>query len=75
MSGAAVRTVVTGLGVAAPNGCGTDTYWASARKGISGIGRISRFDPAQYPARLAGRSTTSSPRTICRGGCCHRPTG
>ncbi|WP_330290077.1 ketosynthase chain-length factor [Streptomyces sp. NBC_00576] len=54
MSGAAVRTVVTGLGVAAPNGCGTDTYWASARKGISGIGRISRFDPAQYPARLAG---------------------
>ncbi|MGW0555394.1 ketosynthase chain-length factor [Streptomyces sp. NPDC002926] len=54
MSGAAVRTVVTGLGVAAPNGCGTDTYWAAARKGISGIGRISRFDPAQYPARLAG---------------------
>ncbi|MGW0499656.1 ketosynthase chain-length factor [Streptomyces sp. NPDC003007] len=54
MSGAAVRTVVTGLGVAAPNGCGTDAYWAAARKGVSGIGRISRFDPAQYPAQLAG---------------------
>ncbi|MCP3821453.1 ketosynthase chain-length factor [Streptomyces sp. A3M-1-3] len=54
MSGAAVRTVVTGLGVAAPNGCGTETYWAAARKGVSGIGRISRFDPAQYPAQLAG---------------------
>ncbi|MEU9310336.1 ketosynthase chain-length factor [Streptomyces sp. NPDC048256] len=54
MSDTAVRTVVTGLGVAAPNGCGTDTYWAAVRKGISGIGRVSRFDPAQYPARLAG---------------------
>ncbi|MGW0702218.1 ketosynthase chain-length factor [Streptomyces sp. NPDC002867] len=54
MSDAAVRTVVTGLSVAAPNGCGTDTYWAAARKGVSGIGRVSRFDPTQYPARLAG---------------------
>nr|APD71655.1 type II polyketide synthase 1 [Streptomyces sp.] len=54
MSAATVRTVVTGLGVAAPNGCGTDTYWTAVRKGVSGIGRISRFDPAQYPARLAG---------------------
>ncbi|HZX36758.1 MAG TPA: ketosynthase chain-length factor [Streptomyces sp.] len=54
MSDAAVRTVVTGLGVAAPNGCGTDTYWAATRKGISGIGRVSRFDPTQYPSRLAG---------------------
>ncbi|MFI6037292.1 ketosynthase chain-length factor [Streptomyces sp. NPDC051315] len=54
MSDAAVRTVVTGLGVAAPNGCGSDEYWAAVRKGISGIGRVSRFDPAQYPARLAG---------------------
>ncbi|RLK53969.1 ketosynthase chain-length factor [Actinokineospora cianjurensis] len=54
MSAAAVRTVVTGLGVAAPNGCGVDTYWAAARDGVSGIGRVSRFDPARYPARLAG---------------------
>ncbi|OKI62001.1 ketosynthase chain-length factor [Streptomyces sp. MJM1172] len=56
MSATAVkgRAVVTGLGVAAPNGCGTEAYWAAARKGISGIGRVSRFDPEQYPARLAG---------------------
>jgi minimal PKS chain-length factor (CLF/KS beta) len=54
MSGGAARTVVTGLGVAAPNGCGAQAYWTAVRKGVSGIGRISRFDPAQYPARLAG---------------------
>lgn len=55
MSGTAVRTVITGLGVAAPNGCGAETYWAAIRKGTSGIGRVSRFDPAQYPAQLAGQ--------------------
>jgi minimal PKS chain-length factor (CLF/KS beta) len=54
VSATPVRAVVTGLGVAAPNGCGTEAYWAATRKGISGIGRISRFDPAQYPAQLAG---------------------
>ncbi|HSV65548.1 MAG TPA: ketosynthase chain-length factor [Mycobacteriales bacterium] len=51
MTGAAV---VTGIGVAAPNGLGTEDFWAATLAGRSGIGRISRFDPAGYPARLAG---------------------
>lgn len=46
--------VVTGLGVTAPNGLGTEDYWAATRSGKSGIGRITRFDPSQYPSRLAG---------------------
>ncbi|HEY5834820.1 ketosynthase chain-length factor [Streptomyces sp.] len=46
--------VVTGLGVAAPNGLGTRDYWAATLEGESGIGRITRFDPEPYPARLAG---------------------
>ncbi|MEU8589965.1 ketosynthase chain-length factor [Streptomyces sp. NPDC048664] len=54
MTGSDVKTVVTGLGVAAPNGCGKDAYWAATRKGVSGIGHVTRFDPARYPARLAG---------------------
>ncbi|MEU6195321.1 ketosynthase chain-length factor [Streptomyces sp. NPDC047061] len=48
------RTVVTGLGIAAPNGLGTADYWAAARAGKSGIGRITRFEPSGYPAKLAG---------------------
>ncbi|HKS47314.1 MAG TPA: ketosynthase chain-length factor [Amycolatopsis sp.] len=48
------RVVVTGLGVAAPNGLGSDDYWAAVLGGVSGIGRITRFDPTPYPARLAG---------------------
>lgn len=46
--------VVTGLGVTAPNGLGTDEYWDATCAGKSGIGEITRFDPAGYPARFAG---------------------
>jgi act minimal PKS chain-length factor (CLF/KS beta) len=48
------RTVVTGIGVAAPNGLGTQAFWSATLAGRSGIGRIARFDPAGYPAVLAG---------------------
>jgi act minimal PKS chain-length factor (CLF/KS beta) len=46
--------VVTGLGVVAPNGLGTQDYWSATLSGKHGIGRITRFDPAAYPSRLAG---------------------
>lgn len=46
--------VVTGLGVTAPTGLGLEAYWAATLAGHNAIGRITRFDPAGYPARLAG---------------------
>ncbi|MHC0431217.1 ketosynthase chain-length factor [Streptomyces sp. O3] len=55
MSTATPRTVVTGLGVAAPNGLGAADYWAATRSGKSGIARVTRFDPSGYPAKLAGQ--------------------
>lgn len=48
------RTVVTGIGVLAPNGIGTQSYWDSLLTGRTGIGRLTRFDPSGYPATLAG---------------------
>ncbi|GLX05369.1 ketosynthase chain-length factor [Microbispora sp. NBRC 16548] len=48
------RTVVTGIGVAAPNGVGLDTHWSSTLRGENAIRRITRFDPSPYPIRLAG---------------------
>ena len=48
------RAVITGVGVVAPNGIGNDAWWEATRAGKSGIGRISHFDPSQYPAQLAG---------------------
>jgi minimal PKS chain-length factor (CLF/KS beta) len=48
------RAVITGIGVVAPGGIGNDAWWSSARAGNSAIRRITRFDPSQYPAQLAG---------------------
>ena len=47
-------TVVTGIGVTAPNGLSTDAYWSATLRGETGIGPLTRFDPQQYPVRLAG---------------------
>jgi act minimal PKS chain-length factor (CLF/KS beta) len=46
--------VVTGVGVTAPNGLGTDDFWDATRHGRGGIGPVTRFDPSSYPATLAG---------------------
>lgn len=49
-------TVVTGMGVAAPNGVGTEDYWQATLAGQSGIGGIRLFDASPYPVRLAGET-------------------
>jgi minimal PKS chain-length factor (CLF/KS beta) len=48
------RIVLTGLGVVAPNGIGTEAYWKATREGSCAIKRISRFDPSLYATQLAG---------------------
>ncbi|MGW0117211.1 ketosynthase chain-length factor [Streptomyces sp. NPDC003327] len=48
------KVVVTGIGVVSPNGFGAEEYWDATRASKSGIGRIERFDPEQYPSKLAG---------------------
>lgn len=46
--------VVTGLGVIAPSGTGTEAYWSATLSGKNAIGEISRFDASSYPVSLAG---------------------
>jgi 3-oxoacyl-(acyl-carrier-protein) synthase len=48
------RAVITGVGVVAPNGVGTESWWKATTAGESGIAEIKRFDPAKYATRLAG---------------------
>jgi 3-oxoacyl-[acyl-carrier-protein] synthase II len=52
--GAKRRVVVTGLGVITPLGTGVDKTWKAICAGQSGIGRITKFDPAGYDAQIAG---------------------
>ncbi|WP_438486731.1 beta-ketoacyl synthase N-terminal-like domain-containing protein [Streptomyces sp. S186] len=46
--------VITGIGVAAPNGLTTAAWWDATLRGVSGIRPLTRFDAARYPVRLAG---------------------
>ncbi|AZM55056.1 ketosynthase chain-length factor [Streptomyces sp. WAC 01529] len=46
--------VVTGIGVTAPNGLGTEAWWRATLAGVSGIRPPARFDASGYPAKLAG---------------------
>ncbi len=46
--------VVTGLGILACNGIGREAYWDAVRNGRSGIRRIERFDPSEFPCQIAG---------------------
>lgn len=48
------RAVVTGIGVMAPNGLGTEAWWAAVLHGESGIRPVTRFDATGYPVQLAG---------------------
>jgi len=48
------RVVVTGLGVVAPNGIGTDTFWENLVAGVTGIDRITRFDAGRHDSKIAG---------------------
>ncbi|GAA3081981.1 hypothetical protein GCM10020000_79900 [Streptomyces olivoverticillatus] len=55
------RIVVTGLGVVAPNGLGTNAHWKATLATRSGVRRISRFDATQYPVRVAGEVPDFTP--------------
>lgn len=48
------RVVVTGMGILAPNGIGTDAFWESLLAGRSGIGPITLFDASEFKSRIAG---------------------
>jgi len=48
------RVVITGMGALTPIGNDVPTYWDSLVNGRSGIGRITLFDPARTPSKVAG---------------------
>jgi 3-oxoacyl-[acyl-carrier-protein] synthase II len=48
------RVVITGLGIISPVGNTVAEAWASILAGISGITRISRFDPSRLSCQIAG---------------------
>jgi 3-oxoacyl-[acyl-carrier-protein] synthase II len=48
------RVVVTGIGAVSPNGIGRENFWQATRNGVSGVRKITRFDPSEYAVQVAG---------------------
>jgi len=55
------RVVVTGLGALTPIGNTAEELWTGLTEGRSGIGPITKFDPAAYPTRIAGQIKNFDP--------------
>jgi 3-oxoacyl-[acyl-carrier-protein] synthase II len=47
--------VITGMGVVAPPGIGTENFWNQVQEGRSFVSPITRFDSSLYPSRIAGQ--------------------
>ncbi len=48
-----VRAVITGLGCVTPIGQNVDDFWASLTAGVSGVRRITLFDPSDQECQIA----------------------
>ncbi len=48
------RVAITGIGAVSPNGIGREAFWNATRNGVSGVRRITRFDPAPFLVQVAG---------------------
>ncbi|MEV0966411.1 beta-ketoacyl synthase N-terminal-like domain-containing protein [Streptomyces sp. NPDC049910] len=58
------RPVVTGIGVVAPNGVGTDAFWKSTREGVSVLDHITREGCDHMPVRVAGEVRGFDPESL-----------
>ncbi len=47
------RVAVTGLGLVSPLGCEVETCWQAIQSGVSGVKRITRFDPCDHASKIA----------------------
>ncbi len=56
------RVAVTGVGLVSPLGVGTEPTWRGLLAGKSGIGRITHFDAAAFPSRIAGEVKGFNPQ-------------
>ncbi|ANW17510.1 ketosynthase chain-length factor [Streptomyces clavuligerus] len=58
------RTVVTGIGVVAPNGIGADVFWKATREGLCLLDRITREGCGDLPLRVGGEVRDLEPASL-----------
>lgn len=59
-----VRTVITGIGVVAPNGIGAEAFWKATQSGASVLGRVTREGCEHLPLRVAGEVRGFDPASM-----------
>jgi 3-oxoacyl-[acyl-carrier-protein] synthase II len=55
------RVVITGMGAVTPLGNTIESTWQNLLKGVSGIGKITKFDADTLPVRIAGELKDFAP--------------
>jgi 3-oxoacyl-[acyl-carrier-protein] synthase II len=55
------RVVVTGLGVISPVGNSVEEFWGNLKNGVSGIGKVTRFDATEFSTKIAGEVKNFDP--------------
>ena len=55
------RVAVTGMGFITPIGNDLETVWSNLIEGLSGIGRITRFDATNFDTKIAGEIKSFNP--------------
>ena len=55
------RIAVTGVGLVTPVGIGVTESWKNIIQGVSGISRITKFDPANFSSQIAGEVKNFDP--------------
>jgi 3-oxoacyl-[acyl-carrier-protein] synthase II len=58
------QVVVTGLGAITPVGNDRESTWRALVKGVSGVERITAFDPSGLPTQIAGEVKGFDPSTL-----------
>ncbi|MET7674293.1 beta-ketoacyl synthase N-terminal-like domain-containing protein [Streptomyces seoulensis] len=58
------RAAVTGIGVVAPNGISTETFWKSTQEGISVLDRVTREGCEDLPLKVAGEVRAFDPGVV-----------
>jgi 3-oxoacyl-[acyl-carrier-protein] synthase II len=56
------RAVVTGMGTVSPIGNDVPTFWSNLTSGVSGVARITAFDPSNEEVRIAAEVKGFEPR-------------
>jgi beta-ketoacyl-acyl-carrier-protein synthase II len=61
------RVVITGIGAVTPLGNDANTSWENIKKGVSGIGPLTRLDADQFNVKVAGEVKDFNPADFMDG--------